>query len=74
MREVQKYGVDLLYCPLCKGVWLHRDEINKIDKVQSQYEFEHYQKYRNGKKDYAVDDYISRKWSRRFLLDLFDFE
>ncbi len=74
MREAQKYGVDFLYCPLCKGVWLDRDEINKIDKVQNQYEFEHYQKYRHGKEDYTVDYYNSRKWSRRFLVDLFDFE
>ena len=34
MREVQKYVVDLCYCPLCKGVWLDRDEINKIAKYK----------------------------------------
>jgi Zn-finger nucleic acid-binding protein len=74
MREVQKYGIELDYCPSCNGVWLDKDGINKIAKVQSQDEFEDYQKYRHGKDDYEVDDYCSGKWSRRFLADLFDFE
>ena len=65
--------MDLGYCPLCKGVWLDRDEINKIAKEQSQYEFEHYQKYRHGREDYDDDDCYSRKRSRGFLVDLFDF-
>ncbi len=33
MQEVQRHGVHIDYCPVCKGVWLDRGEINKI--VQS---------------------------------------
>ena len=33
MQEVQRHGVHLDYCPVCKGVWLDRGEIDKI--VQS---------------------------------------
>jgi hypothetical protein len=73
MREVQKYGIDLFYCPVCRGVWLDRDEINKIEKVQNQYEFEYYERYRRGKVEYDDnDDYYGRKRSRGFLVDLFE--
>lgn len=72
LREVQKYGIDLVYCPLCKGVWLDRDEINKIEMVQSQYEFEQYQKYRHGREDYNDDEFFSRNRCRGFLVDLFE--
>lgn len=30
MQEVQKHGVHIDYCPVCKGVWLDRGEIDKI--------------------------------------------
>ena len=44
MQEMKKYDVDIDYCPSCKGVWLDRGEIDKIARVQSGYEEEHYQK------------------------------
>jgi Zn-finger nucleic acid-binding protein len=33
MQEVQQHGVHIDYCPVCKGVWLDKGEIDKI--VQS---------------------------------------
>jgi Zn-finger nucleic acid-binding protein len=30
MQLMQKYEVDIDYCPKCKGVWLDRGEIDKI--------------------------------------------
>ena len=33
MQEVKRHGVHIDYCPVCKGVWLDRGEIDKI--VQS---------------------------------------
>ena len=76
----EQVRITTLRCPncsdemrACNGVWLDKDGINKIAKVQSQYVFEDYQKYRHGKDDYEVDDDCSRKWNRRFVADLFDF-
>ena len=50
MQRMQRYEVDIDYCPLCKGVWLDRGEIDKIAKIQRSYEDEHYNKhhYREG--------------------------
>ena len=30
MRLMQRYDADIDYCPSCKGVWLDRGEIAKI--------------------------------------------
>jgi Zn-finger nucleic acid-binding protein len=39
---MQRYEVDIDYCPPCKGVWLDRGEIDKIAKIQSSYIDHHY--------------------------------
>jgi uncharacterized protein len=78
MQLMQKYDVDIDYCPSCKGVWLDRGEIDKIAKIQSNYEDQHYNKYHYGKRDYDDDDddkyYNNRRRKRGFLGDLFDFD
>jgi Zn-finger nucleic acid-binding protein len=35
MQEVLKHGVHLDYCPVCKGVWLDRGEIDKVVQHQT---------------------------------------
>ena len=30
MREVRKHGVHIDYCPVCRGIWLDRGEVDKI--------------------------------------------
>ena len=76
MQEITKYDVDIDFCPSCKGVWLDRGEIDKVAKVQSGYEEEHYQKYHSDRRDYDDDDddYYNRRRKRGgFLENLFDF-
>jgi Zn-finger nucleic acid-binding protein len=76
MQEITKYDVDIDFCPSCKGVWLDRGEIDKVAKVQSGYEEEHYQKYHRDRRDYDDDDddYYNRRRKRGgFLENLFDF-
>jgi uncharacterized protein len=78
MQMMQKYEVDIDYCPQCKGVWLDRGEIDKIANIQSRYEDTHYQKYHSGRRDYDDDDdnvcFNRRTRKRGFLGDLFDFD
>ena len=50
---MERYDVD--YCPSCKGVWLDRGEIDKIAKIQSNYDDEYYNKYHYRKGDYDHD-------------------
>ena len=73
MLLMQKYEVNIDYCSSCKGVWLDRGEIDRIAKIQSNYEDQHYNQYhyRNGEYD---DYYYTNKSKKRgFLDDLFYF-
>ena len=76
MQLMQRYEVDIDYCPSCKGVWLDRGEIDKIAKIQRSYEDQHYNKYhyREGGYDDYYDDYYqdNRSRNRGFFGSLFD--
>ena len=65
---MQKYEVNIDYCPSCKGVWLDRGEIDKIAQIQNTYEDQHINQYhyRNGEYD---DYYYSHTRRRRGLFD-----
>ena len=38
MRANQRYGVDIDFCPSCKGIWLDRGEIEKIANASKRYD------------------------------------
>lgn len=76
-------GIEIDYCPKCRGVWLDRGELDKIVEKSNQkmdvvtrhpsdYDDERYYKedpfYR---KD---DDYYKRKKKKGFFGDMFDFD
>ena len=52
---MQRYEVDIDYCPSCKGAWLDRGEIDKIAKIESSHIGQHYNKYHYRKGEY--DEY-----------------
>lgn len=68
----ERQGIEIDYCPNCRGVWLDRGELDKIiersvpDDVPAA---RHEEKYR--KDDYHK--YGHRKKRESFLGDLFDF-
>jgi Zn-finger nucleic acid-binding protein len=75
-----RQGVEIDYCPQCRGVWLDRGELDKIiDRAQAQqatpppeYRREDYRQY-----DDDDDDDRNRFGRRRrggFLGNLFDFD
>lgn len=70
----ERQGVEIDYCPECRGVWLDRGELDKIIEKSSQADtghrphanqFEH--------KDYKKDEeYNKHKRKGSWLSDLFD--
>ena len=71
-----KHGIEIDYCPNCRGIWLDRGELDKIIERSA----EHYSKKENYQKDY--DRYSGgqtqhsrphHKKKESFLGDLFDF-
>lgn len=77
-----RQGVEIDYCPKCRGVWLDRGELDKIieraptqtaapvslPQQESSYSSKQYDKSGDNNKDYA-----DRKRKESFLGELFDF-
>ncbi|MRX47689.1 TFIIB-type zinc ribbon-containing protein [Pedobacter puniceum] len=68
-------GVEIDYCPECRGVWLDRGELDKIIERSASFErpSQHHDNYRTQQHhDYKHHDYRKKK-KDSFLGDLFDF-
>lgn len=83
----EKKGVEIDYCPECRGIWLDRGELEKLIQSEEKYvsSREHeYCKYSDhydhddhdhykSHHDYDKDSYYRKKKKESFLGDLFDF-
>ncbi|WP_205513887.1 zf-TFIIB domain-containing protein [Longitalea arenae] len=77
----ERQGVEIDYCPKCRGIWLDRGELDKIIEKSSQAgaTFDDTDRYRDEHKGY--DSYkdphhpnYKKKRKGGFLSDLFDFD
>jgi Zn-finger nucleic acid-binding protein len=78
----ERQGVEIDYCPKCRGVWLDRGELDKIiERSNEVFDNERPQNYGDksyeNKKYYSDkkydDDYYKKHKRKSFLNDLFDF-
>lgn len=65
-------GVEIDYCPECRGVWLDRGELDKIIERSSQ-NIRQVQTNDSDKRYYSKDSDYRHKNKKGFLGDLFDF-
>jgi len=74
----EKKGVEIDYCPNCRGIWLDRGELDKIMEQSTN----HYESKDNYEKDYKQYGYgqqgdqnrqYPHKKKKSFLNDFFDF-
>lgn len=72
----EKHGVEIDYCPNCRGIWLDKGEMEKIMDRAS----DHYANRDNYEKDYKRYDYDNYNKGHKhphkkksFLNDFFDF-
>lgn len=84
----ERQGIEIDYCPQCRGVWLDRGELDKIIERssaatpppaqpagQSAAPPRPEQRYEHPeRKPYYKDDYHYRKKKKGFLGELFDFD
>lgn len=75
-------GIEIDYCPACRGVWLDRGELDKIIErsmlvAPSMNEYSRHEKRSSGddyKKDRKYsDDYRHKKRKKNLFEELFDF-
>ncbi len=72
----ERQGIEIDYCPHCRGVWLDRGELDKIiDRTfqQSTHEQNHFHE-RKDYDDKKHHDYGYKKKKRGFLGEIFDFD
>ncbi len=85
----ERSGIEIDYCPKCRGVWLDRGELDKIIEANAQQShspaqpivtpqvenIQHAQQEyrREDDRRYKNDDYNKRHKRESFLGDLFDF-
>lgn len=70
----ERSGVEIDYCPNCRGVWLDRGELDKIIERSSQ-DIKKPDPYvsRDQYSKYKGDEHKYKKKKDSFLGDLFDF-
>lgn len=72
----ERQGVEIDYCPVCRGVWLDKGELDKIIECSGR---ESAPSYKDEKPTYRDDDskykqpYQGKRKKGGFLEDLFDF-
>ncbi len=82
LKMADRLGVEIDYCPQCRGVWLDRGELDKIIERSTPPSFE------RPRTSYGRDEAYDRRWDddederdrskgrrrRSFLGELFDFD
>jgi len=74
----ERQGIEIDYCPNCRGVWLDKGELDKIIERTSRYtsgeSTGHYPDDSYRRDNHYNDDYYKRKKKKGFLSDFFDFD
>ncbi len=78
----ERQGIEVDYCPRCRGVWLDRGELDKIieragSEGQRPPKQDPWSKEGREYRDYHDDKYYGKGWKKKrrgFLGELFDFD
>lgn len=72
----EKKGVEIDYCPECRGIWLDRGELEKLMEKEESYNREHYseRKHYDDKEyhDYETKYPHKKKKKESFMGEIFD--
>lgn len=85
LKMAERQGIEIDYCPSCRGVWLDRGELDKIIDRSAAVEARtaapeavtdrRYPEERYPEDRYQEDRYRDKRYRKRGLLgDLFDFD
>jgi Zn-finger nucleic acid-binding protein len=66
-------GIEIDYCPECRGVWLDRGELDKIIERSSQNVKHEQQNNYSDQQKYSSDKHFYPKKKKGLLGELFDF-
>jgi Zn-finger nucleic acid-binding protein len=71
LKIADRQGIEIDYCPQCRGVWLDRGELDKIIERSATLSFEEDRDY---DREYRDEDrrYQRRRKRKSFLEEMFD--
>jgi Zn-finger nucleic acid-binding protein len=70
----ERQGIEIDYCPKCRGVWLDRGELDKIiERSETEKPRESREPYDRGREHYADDRHRHYKKRKSILGEIFDF-
>ena len=72
----ERQGIEIDYCPQCRGVWLDRGELDKLIDRSDDDDDDRARRRdvdRRDDREYAPSDYRPRKKKKGFLSDIFEF-
>lgn len=80
LQMSERQGIEIDYCPKCRGIWLDRGELDKIiersnsENSRIQYQERGYESHDRHRGKHADDGYAKGyvKNKKSFLMDLFD--
>ena len=81
LTMAERQGIEIDYCPQCRGVWLNRGELDKIIERSSPgvsattapaWRGQEYEKRRHKHEEGDGDEYYGKRRKKSFLSDLFD--
>ncbi len=73
LRVSERQGVEVDYCPTCRGVWLDRGELDKILERGAMIPFSDQSEVTDPDRSSGREGYGKRR-RRSMLEDLFDFD
>jgi len=68
----ERQGIEIDYCPTCRGVWLDRGELDKIMERSAAETPRQTQQYSQQHSGYGHDQYRHGRKRKSFLHELFD--
>jgi uncharacterized protein len=76
LMMTDRQGIEIDYCPECRGIWLDRGELDKIIERSTSQSFPSTggEAYQNRPRSSDMEEHHNKKKKRKSLLgDLFDF-
>ncbi len=70
LRIADRGGVEIDYCPQCRGVWLDRGELDKIIDRTGQFD----EGYEYGRTHAPAHKHYPKKKPKSFLKEMFEFD
>ena len=70
LKMADRSGIEIDYCPKCRGVWLDRGELDKIIERAGAFD----ESFEYAKKHDPRPEKLPKKKPKNFLKDLLEFE